>query len=433
MSIGDSLYNGTGFYDITSAEPHPILTPQNGVAFVHLFLLWAGLDNPDNRLLAIKIINYLGFLCFILVFYRIFTKLKVSSEITILCLGIILSSAFFMKTILAPVNEGFLCFLAALICYLVINYESNNSYLILGLIAFLSIVIANVKLNGPLIILAASLTYLLLKKQKKALIFLIIFFISCASIYALLEVLRVDFSNMRSLVKSTYTQDFYLDKIIMINIYTIPGVFLGISGRKMMIALPISITILIYFIIYFRQSMREKRFIKIYSVVYIILSIMFLFIANGNDSRFIIMVFPFTLLTIATFYKNTIYLRVSLCALLLFTLSISCYRIFFWDIHFFKNNQSMEYVKKNIMEPFTLISESPRYSYYIFNKRADNIDKITFRSNPIIVFGNSRYIDNITRLIKNTYKVVRIENMNTKFMLAHGEDEMYNVTKIVLE
>jgi len=438
MSIGDSLYKGTGFYDITAAEPHPVITPQVGIAFVNLFLLYSGFHDPANRFLAIKIINYLGFLCLIFVFYRIFNKLKVSETITVLCLGIVLVSAYFANTIMAPVNEGWYCFLTALILYLIIINDAKNSYLIFGAIAVLSILLVMFKINGPLIVISATIAYLLRRDLRKATIYFIIFIISYASLFALLELLRVDLGVTKLVVAGAYpkgfitNKDYLVNKIVMILIYTIPGVFLGISGKKMLITLPMSLAIISFYVFYFKQSVKDKSFLKLCIIIYIISTILFLFIPLGHDSRYIITIIPFSLVAIATYFKDNVRFRIILWIVLLFTLSITSYRLIFWDSVFFKNKLPYEYVQKNIVEPYNLISQSSRYSYYIFNKRSISIKNVVKGDGPFIVFGNNKYINDIINTINMKFNIKRVERIDSQFIMAHRDDEIYHIVKIII-
>lgn len=433
MSVADSIHNGTGFYDITSVEPRPVITPQNGIVFVHEILICIGIYEPGYRFLAIKIIYYVGFICCIYFFYQIFSTFKVSSEINVLCLGIILLSAFFIKTILAPLNEGFYCFLSSLIAYLIICHNNDNNYLKIGVILFLSIASATFKLNGPLIVLSAAVAYFIINNRKLSLTYFIIFILSYVGVFALYELYRVDFSGMVSMTERSYSKEFIINKIIMIVTYTMPGIFLGISGRKVMIALPISIIIICFYLIYFKQSFIKKNFNKILIINYIILNILFLFIATGHDSRYILMILPFSLLIVATYFNNLNRLRLSLLVVLLLTFSISIFRLIFWDSVFFKNKPSFDYVRKNISEPYTLISQSSRVSYFIFAKRSDNLDKIKEGNGPIIVFGNEEYVKKTKKYISQKYKVIKTENLYKQFILAHRRDEIYNIAKIIIE
>lgn len=432
LSIADSYYNGTGFCDITGVEPNPIITPQNGVVFIHILLRAMGWHDPGIRFLIIKIINYIGFLFLVLVFYETFKKLKVSSEITIICMGIILLSAHFLKTIIAPLNDGIFCILTALVFYLVIINDKRQSFKILAIITFLSIVLANFRLNGPLIILAASITYYLVNNRSKALIYLIIFCISYAMVYVVLVSLQVDFSAMKELTKNIYSWQFIIYQALITLIYTIPGAFVGIDGREIMIALPLSIGILIYYILYFRQAWKENNIITLYIIVYILLSITFLQIMPGGPSRYIIMVLPFTYLTLGTYFRENNKLKLVLVMMLLLTFSISLARLVFWDSKYFDNQKALDYVHNNIVKPFILISGDHRYSYYIFNKSADDIKGITKDTKCIVIFGHESFIQAKIEEIKRITPVNHIEKSNATINTGLQEDETDYIVKIIV-
>ena len=280
--------------------------------------------------------------------------------------------------------------------------------------------------------------YLLRKKYRKAAIYFIIFIISYVSLFALLDLLRVDLHVTKSVVAGAYPKyfilnpDYLVNKLIMILIYSLPGIFLGISGRKMLITLPLSLAIIVFYVFYFKQSLKDRTFLQLCISIYIVSTILFLFIPMGHDSRYLIMVIPFSLVAIATYFKDNVRLRVILWLVLLYTLSISSYRMIFWDSVFFKNKQSYEYVQKNIMEPYNLISQSSRYSYYIFNKRSVSINIMVKDDGNIIVFGNDQYIKEMIETINRKFNIKRVERIDRQFIMAHRDDEIYHIVKIIL-
>jgi hypothetical protein len=430
QAIADSFYNGTGFQDITSVNPKPIVTPQNGVVFLHILLRWIGFHDPASRLLAIKILNYLGFLCLIIIFFKIFQKLKVSPEITILCMGIILLSAHFLKTIIVPINDGFYCILTAVVFYQIMSYDTENTKLRLSIIALLSILLIIFRLNGPLVILSASVAYALLRDFKKSLIYLSIFIISYVFIFLWLNLAHIDFSRMESVVTAINDNMYFFNQIFMTLIYSIPGAFIGISGRPMVFMLPISISIIIFYALYFYRSMKEKDSIKLIIISFIIINIIFINTIIWYSSRYIIMIVPFTLLAVATYFKDCKKLKVLFSIVLVMTLSVSLYRIIYWDSIFFKNEKSLKYIQQQVREPYILISQFPRYTYYIFNKSANNIEDIKNKSRLIVVFGNKEYIKSYLNTIDKKIKNVKVEKINKQLILGHANDEIINIIKI---
>lgn len=431
MSISDSFYQGIGFYDVTSTIPNPIITPQNGIVFIHLLFHWLGLHDPGSRLLLIKIINYIGFLSLVLVFYRMFLELNVSSGITILSMGIILLSAYLLKTIIAPINDGFFCILISWIFFLIVSNETSKSFIKIALITILSIVLANFRVNGPLIILCASITYLLLKNVRNSLIYFIIFCISYGSIYAVLRILDVDLSGIKAVATGVYNNDFFVNQAMMVATYTLPGAFLGISGRPMLIAMPISIILISYYIIYAIRSIKEKSFVKIFIIIYIMLTLLFVLTIPWRESRYIMMIIPFTLLTIGTIFKDSKIFRFLLSMALCMTIAISLFRLYYWDSVYFINNKSLEYVQEKVEEPYILISQSPRLSYYIFNKRNNNVRDIKNEAGCIMIFGNEAYIQDNIKTIQKIIKVDQMERYPQEIIIGHSRDEIYNIVKII--
>ena len=118
--------------------------------------------------------------------------------------------------------------------------------------------------------------------------------------------------------------------------------------------------------------------------------------------------------------------------ILLFTLSISSYRLIYWDSVFFNNKLPFEYVQKNIVEPYNLISQSSRYSYYIFNKRSVSIENVVQGDGPFIVFGNNKYINDIINTINVKFNIKRVERIDGQFIMAHRDDEIYHIVKIII-
>lgn len=260
-----------------------------------------------------------------------------------------------------------------------------------------------------------------------------IFGISYASVFVLLELLRIDFSGIKSLAAFIYSKDSIINQILWTFDYTIPGTLLGISGREMMITLPLSLAVLSFYIVYLVQSMKKRSFPKLVIILYILLTILFLLPTSGSASRYIIMVVPFSLLAIATYFKDSPKLRVSLGAALLVTLSISLFRLFFWDSIYFANNKSFAYIRKNIKEPYMLVSQSPRISYYLFNKRSIDIADINHGHGTMIIFGNKEYIDANINLLKQQAKIEHIDDVNHTIILGHENSDLYHIVRMQVD
>lgn len=446
LAIADSLHNGTGFVDITTIPSQKIITPQNGIVFLHVLLKFIGLHGAEQSLSAIKIIYYLGFLILIYIFYNIFKQLKVSRELTFLSIGILLSSAHFFKTLNQPLNEGMWCLLITIVFYLAISNENKENYLKMAAIGLSGIILANFRLNGPIIILSISLTYLLLRNIKNSLIFFIIVIISYASVYLILAMIGTNYSGFTGFAARIYSIKFILAQPLLTVISTVPGNFLGISGRdlvyttqegflpisarEMMVNLPISILLLIFYGLYLRKAYGEKNFSHLLIISFLILSLLVLQVMPGGPPRYVIMIVPFSLLAITTYFNDSKKLRLFIKIILCFTISVSIFRLAFWDTIYFNNNKSYVNIRNKMSEPYMLISAAPRYSYFIFHKGSNNIEAVNENIKVITVFGNEAYDKGIIAGLQDKFKVDHIEYLDDRIITGHGSGEIYYTVKI---
>lgn len=448
LAVADSFYNGTGLLDITTVPPQPIYTPQNGIVFIHVLLQSLGLHGAEARLIAIKIINYFGFLLLIYIFYKIFRQLKVSPELTCLSIGILLSGAHFFKTINQPLNEGIWCVMTSIVLYLAISNENKPHYLKIAAIALSGIVLANFRLNGPIIILSLALTYYFLRNFGKALLYIFIMIFSYLSIYIILLLLNADWRGFKAF-GTVYSLNFMLNHPLMTLIYTVPGAFLGFTGSsymnifftpikdsfyiigKWIIMLPFSLTIILFYGLYLKRYIKIKSFLHVLIGSYLISLLVVLQIMPGGDSRYIIMIVPFTLLALTTYFNDSKNLRSSLGIFLLLTILISMFRLVYWDSIYFINNRSCTNIKNKIIEPYMLISESPRWSYFIFGKASHGVQDISSDTKNIVVFGRNKYDKDIIKNIQNKLEIDHIEYLNDEIITGHGLDEICSTIKII--
>ena len=447
LSLADSFHQGTGLANITTDPPQPIYTPQNGIVFIHILLQSIGFHNAETRLLVIKLINYVGFLLLLYIFYKIFMQLKVSSEITFLSIGILLSGAHFVKTLIQPLNEGFWCLLTGIVFFLAISNDNEWSYIKIALMALLGIVLANFRLNGPIILLSVAFTYIILKKFKKSMVFFVIGIVSYASIYTILGMLKTDCSGFKS-VFSIYSYNFIINHPLMTLIFTVPGVFLGITGSRYMtlyhaapreslivtgkwlVTFPLSLILILFYSLYLRKFIKLKGFPNILLILYIMLLVIVLQLMPGGDSRYIIMILPFTLLAIATYFNDSRKLRMYLGIFLLLTISVSVYRMVWRDSLYFNNNQSYVNIRHKMTESYALISETPKYSYYIFGKQSKQIKDINNYSKYIVLFGTDKYNKMMLKSIKDKFNIDHIEYLDDKIIVSDNRDAKLNTIKI---
>ena len=437
MSIADSLYNKIGFYDITETNLKPVVTPQNSIVVFHLALLYFGLNDPQTRLLIITFFYYIFYLGFVYVIYKIFDKFKVSSEITLLSIGILLLSAYLLKIMLIPINDGIYCLVTAAIFYIIITLDTTSgiNFNKLLIVTVLGIIAANSRLNGPLIFLSASLSYLLLKNLRRALLFLLLFCCCYCSVFLINYLAKFDFQGLartNSHLLHKYTVDFFVDKVINTITRTIPGLWGGWTGRQLYSMVPFSISIITFYFLYFRQSIREKDFAKIFTITVIAMNLIFLQIIPGYEPRYITIVLPLTLLAIATYFKNDIILSRCFTIILIVTVASSVFRLVYWEKIFFGNYETKKYITENITEPYLLMSQSPRDAYYVFNKRCSREANNSSGLKTAILFGSNEYLTAKIDSLQKKHSIKTIEYLDKAIVFGHEEGYVYHIVRIIL-
>ena len=84
-------------------------------------------------------------------------------------------------------------------------------------------------------------------------------------------------------------------------------------------------------------------------------------------------------------------------------------------------------------EPYTLISEASRYSYFIFGKGSNSFKDINKETKNIVVFGRNKFNEETLKKLQEKYKIDHIQYLPDKIIVAHGPDEIYNTIKIIAE
>ena len=84
-------------------------------------------------------------------------------------------------------------------------------------------------------------------------------------------------------------------------------------------------------------------------------------------------------------------------------------------------------------EPYTLISEESRYSYFIFGKRSNSFGNLSKETKNIVVFGRDKFNKDTLNNLQEKFKINHIEYLSDKIIAAHGPEEIYNTIKIIAE
>ena len=84
-------------------------------------------------------------------------------------------------------------------------------------------------------------------------------------------------------------------------------------------------------------------------------------------------------------------------------------------------------------EPYTLISEAPRYSYFIFEKASKSIQDLNKETKNIVVFGRANFDKETLKILHKKLKIKHIEYLPDKIIATHGPDGNYDTIKIIAE
>ena len=118
--------------------------------------------------------------------------------------------------------------------------------------------------------------------------------------------------------------------------------------------------------------------------------------------------------------------------ILVMTISVSMFRLIWWDSIYFINNKSSVNLKNKISEPYMLITESSKTAYYIFGKYSNTDKDISGETKTIVLFGNDKYINEITKNVEDKYKIAHIEKFEDKIIVGRDPDSIYSTIKIIV-
>ena len=105
-SLAESLILTGKLYSLTSEPPNPVVTTQNGIAFIHSIIIYLGVDDIRVRMLGIGCINLLAMIISFVVLRKTFKKVFKINEVSIalILLAIILNTKWILSAI-QPIND----------------------------------------------------------------------------------------------------------------------------------------------------------------------------------------------------------------------------------------------------------------------------------------------------------------------------------------
>lgn len=438
-SVADSIMGGIGFYDIRKEVPSSVTTPQNGIVFVHLLLMKIRIVKQEARLAFIMSLNYLAFIGSSFLIYRIFTLFKIRALITFLTVSILMFSNHIFRLLLIPINDGIFFFLAMLLIYLIILNYLGNQLKNIVLIVLLSIVITHFRNQGSLILLCAAISYLTQRDYKKSFFYCAMMGLSYLSIHLFYiffvkEVAGIE-QTAKELLIHSYNYNLSLHGILKPFTRTLPVLFLGFGDDKysfiVKYSFPVFFISYIIFTLWWVDDLRKKQIERIFLGLYVILNIFLLYLSSFTP-RYVLTIFPFVFLLISLRFQKFKLLRNVLIVYSIFFLSLSCFKLFFFDTIYNQNLLVTKNVQTQIPREYILISKDAGHSYFFFNKRTgDNYDNVLSIKN-VLIFGDSAFINDEVSKIASKYMIQESVSLSGAWIENRYKEE-YKLVRIKIK
>lgn len=411
-ATGESLFYTGYFYDFTMI-PHELpITTQNGMGFIHYFLMKIGFTDIMNRIAILWIFGFVIYIFILLyiskiidlVFHSINNK---NIEIILLVLSL---SAYLLNIVLFPLNDGlYLLFSLILIYYSLIYFfedsKKNNRIMILVLVLislFVGILFRIQAILIPLVFLFISFFYNI--KFKVKILYFANMLISLALFYFIQVITISDFSRIY-LMKETFSLSLTIDNFFfsisnLLEI-VIPSLFLqfntnSFSTYTLILCLSYLISILVLIVVFYAlfKAFKYKNY-KVLTLVFIVIfNFLFLFQFSVQIPRYIILFYPLFFI-ILLYVFDTKKFNIILYVYLIYLFIIFIIRCFFSE-NFSSNKLNTSIINQKYNYDI-VISYHTRMASFIFQQRVykniKNLDNI--KNKTILILGDKEYLNRI--------------------------------------
>lgn len=397
LGIADNLFRGHGFIDGTLDPPGPVITTQNGIAFVALGLMKMGISGTRPIYLALITINYFAFICSMFLVYRLALRYELNLTIALLVTANVVLSDNVFRVLTCPLNDGiyFLLSVAAILLILENNdKEKGWRYL---LILLISMAASHFRLQAIIVLLSASFAYLLKKDFKRTAYYLLITAASFLSIYLFYQVAITDLSGINFIVelsKKAMSSPFRIIRGIFIQ--GLPVLFLkfgdGSTAKFVVYTVPLFVAAGAAILYACAVLMWDGRFKHAFISAMILGNIGMLFTSPGEISfRYLILNFPLLLIVWGIFKKDGKLGGRLLAGYLIYSLLIIATRIFWVDAkHLPMKTHQVE--STWFGDKVVLISQNPRFTYIVFSHPGRHVGDIPSNGKCYTIFGTEDYI-----------------------------------------
>lgn len=432
LSIADSVFNGSGMRDMTTDPTRGIVTPQNGIVFLHLGLMAIGIIDPERRFLALMIINYAALLCSLVLLRNIFASFNLAPRVVAFFLGVILFTNIIFKTLLHPINDGLFFCLSLLLVRLIIANHAAHRRQRDALILIVGCLIPHFRNQGVLILLSACVAYLIVRDYKRSGFYLASCLLSYLSVQLLYTLYATDYSGMKSAI--VYAAQTYSFRHSVVALFAfISSIFLGIPQlaclptlgchEYLWSAFPLSVVLLLSLARVSIHSVKERDFNRLFLAAYILATLALTLLLPWTF-RYILPVFPFMFLFLAFQYGNTRIFAGALRLYLVYAICLSVLKVTYFDLYYLRNQDASRTLLPRLPEQYALLSISPRHSYFLLRKRT-SVDPASLRgARDVLIFGDQEYIDGETAKLEAAYVVREKLTYDVSWRLERTEGEV---------
>jgi hypothetical protein len=412
QSIAENLFRGKGFYDGTIVASAPVITPQNGIVFLHLLLLKLGFTEPVGRFQAIMIINYFLFASTSLILLRFMLReMNLESLTAASIAGMYLISNMVFKALVAPINDGIYFFCEIALFYLIVRQDNRTDVRRsepLALIV-LALTIMFFRNQGIFILTSATLAHLLLGRYIKAALYGLLVFVSSTVFSSVTASYLTDRSGIRNILTEVFGAGTVSRSARNFATDALPKLFTGIRAEYQAFAWIAGSVVLVVvlgtLVTYSIRAWRERKFLPVFMSICVISNFAFFWLFPF-EYRYILSAFPFILIMLSDLCRNNRLMPIFLSLYLCFLVLLSCFHMAYWDIYMYQNKENFAALsKENLPDDATLISQSHRFSYFIVGRPSWHSWLETMPTGNYLIFGNQSFIESEVWRIQTKYRV----------------------------
>lgn len=434
ISIANNLFAGRGLYDATSIPKTPIITPQNGVVFVELLLMKAGIRENTTLFTSVAIINYLSFLFSAILLYKIADYLEVPKLVSFFIIANLLLSINISTAIIIPTNDGIAFTLSLLGLFLCIQNQEKSSYWIFLLIFVISAIGVHFRLQNILIPLCCALACLMVKQYKSFLIYLLIAILSFSFIYVPYRYLIEDNSAIHSMLHLFLSrlQADSLGGLIKEVVGGVAVLFMQFGEGKgsgfVEQSVPVFMVITGLIIYYCLSIVLRREYVSMLIPLVILSTIALLLLTAAPSYRYIMIIYPLLMVLLGSTFRWKHLVLPFFAAYLLYGLVIFTIRVERIEPYFMEQKRQTELVMPLFDNHITLLSEVPRFSYLLFNKSSSSDLHSHDGKNDVLLFGTNEFVLRWINQINSESPHVRVTNFGRHWMFSLTQFELVKVT-----